>query len=381
MKARKLLVSALAAAFAAPIAWGQIPDLLNAFDAGGRAMGFGGGTYVSGFDTLSSYYNPAGLAFASGPQAGLVIRNLSQSNTVISRDFADPDFDTRPSGGNLSLTHAGYAFPLNRAKGGGAGTIGIAFTTAGYVRDERRGDQIPSGDVFVSEYFEVIKSRTDFLTVSYGRSLGARLNVGLGLAYAINSLTNIQRYNLLDRDENLRGRVVLDNSSTGNGLGLVAGLQLMASESVTFGLSYRSEIDLSNNAKTRAFYDKIPARLSGGVAMRRDGLRGGRDYAVIAGQIDHFFKADRNTIIDRKEQTVFGGGIEYNMAWSGARVPFRLGYQAAPSGGAGFKPRNSVTFGIGYHPNGNAAAFDLNFGIPEGGSVDVGFGISYKFGN
>ncbi|MGE0001848.1 MAG: hypothetical protein AB7T05_07245, partial [Fimbriimonadaceae bacterium] len=44
-------------------AYAQIPDLLNALDAGGRSMGAGGATGVTDANTLSTYHNPAGLAF------------------------------------------------------------------------------------------------------------------------------------------------------------------------------------------------------------------------------------------------------------------------------------------------------------------------------
>lgn len=381
MKARKLTVTAMAAAMAAG-ACAQIPDLLTALDAGGRAMGLGGGTYVSGFDTTVSLFNPAALAFTSRSQIGMVLRNLPESSTEVTRDFVNGDLNTRGQRGGFSVTHAGFVFPLNRTRGGGAGSVGLAFTTDGYVRDERFGDGIPSGDLIVRGYQEVIKSRTDYISLAYGRSLSAsgNVNVGLGVLYAINTIFNSQRYNLLDVDENLRGRVVLDNSSTGTGLGFVAGIQFVPSGNLSFGVSYRSEIDLSNNAKTSAFYDKIPARLSGGFAWRRDGLRNGRDFIVIGGQVDHFFAGQKGAILDRDAQTTVGGGVEYNYFMQGARIPIRVGYRAVPAGGDFFKSRNALTFGIGYHSDANLAGIDLNFASPDGGGFDVALGITYRIG-
>ena len=48
----------------------QVPDLLNALDAGGRAMGLGGANNATNVDTLSAFYNPAALAYLDTGAAG-----------------------------------------------------------------------------------------------------------------------------------------------------------------------------------------------------------------------------------------------------------------------------------------------------------------------
>src|SRR3954467_8754289 len=90
MSARRLSFVILGAATLATPTLAQVPDLLNALDAGGRAMGMGGALYPTSSDTFSSYYNPAGLGYVSKGTVGVAFRNMPKSRTTASGDFNDP---------------------------------------------------------------------------------------------------------------------------------------------------------------------------------------------------------------------------------------------------------------------------------------------------
>ncbi|KXK14322.1 MAG: hypothetical protein UZ18_ATM001001770 [Armatimonadetes bacterium OLB18] len=66
----KLRTAALAGIVVPAVALGQVPDVVDALDAGGRAMGLGGAIYQTGADTVSTALNPAGLGFVNRPTVG-----------------------------------------------------------------------------------------------------------------------------------------------------------------------------------------------------------------------------------------------------------------------------------------------------------------------
>ena len=119
----------------------------------------------------------------------------------------------------------------------------------------------------------------------------------------------------------------------------------------------------------------------GGIAMRTDGLRGGRDFILYAADVTHYFSAANSSLFDREAQTTFGLGVEYNYDFGGgARVPVRVGYSVVPGGGFGYGDRNAFTFGIGYRPANTAYSIDLNLASPQHGGFDLGLSVGYKLG-
>lgn len=377
VKARKL---ALATTIALPVACtAQVPDLFNALDAGGRALGMGGAGYQTDSNTLSGFMNPAGLGYVDTPTIGIVFRNLPTSRTIVVGDFSDPRLDTEEESGARYLTHAGFAFPL---RGGGA--LGVSLTTGGHVRDERFGNNLPSGGLFVRNYRELVKARNDFFAVSYGKSTQEEsVNWGVSVLYAMSNIVNRQTGQLFDSGNQNVGSLDTRNDETGHGFGLLAGVQITpkGQTNTSFGVSYRTEIDLQGNDNTRVLYDKIPARLAAGVAHRRDGFRGGMDYLLMAADVQHFFSAGQNSLFDRDSQTILGVGAEYNYHSGWGRIPLRVGYSFVPSGGSDFGSRNALTFGIGYRPGNGDIALDLNFANPEGGASDMSLSLTYRFKN
>lgn len=355
----------------------QVPDLLSALDIGGRAMGYGGGSYVTDSNTISAYANPAGLAYVGDTDFGFVMRNLPESSTSLTGSFRNPTQDTTGERGAFAVTHLGYATRLK-----GRGGIGVAFTTGGFIRDTQTGNGLDDGNVVIRDYINITQVKSDFFTISYGQSDGRRgLSYGVGLVVATVGVMNKSRGSQLDDAGNFIGTIDVDNSSLGVGVGGVIGLMYVPTHNpnMSFGLSFRTPIDLGNNSSTAAYLDRLPAKLSGGVAFRRDGLRGGRDFWVFALEADAYIGGQTNKLISRKNEVVVGSGFEYNYQMGSTRIPIRVGYQLAPGAGTGFQARDSVTFGVGYRPNNAKFAIDLNFASPtRGGQIDMALCITYR---
>ncbi len=377
MSARKLsfVVGGIAALSVSALA--QVPDLMNALDAGGRAMGVGGSLYGTSADTLSSYYNPAGLGYINQGQIGLTYRNLPKSRTTARDEFSDMEFDSSGRRGSNALAHVGLAYPLNNGR---RGTIGVSYNIGGFIDDERRNGGVRVGGNPVNFYSETLKARSDYFTVAYGKANSSQnFSWGAGLQFVRQRIAN--DITLVDNSNN----VLLDGDvdETGSGVGLVLGAQFIPKNNpnVSFGFSYRTEIDLNGNSDTKSLYDKIPARLLGGVAYRQDGLRGGRDFIVYGLQLQHFFAGRSSQVFDRNAQTTAGFGLEYSYQTQGFRLPLRLGYNVVPGGGDDYGTRNGFAFGIGYRPNDSRFGIDFNFVAPEKGGYDLGISLNYRFGN
>ncbi len=356
----------------------QVPDLVNALDAGGRAMGMGGVTYVTGADSLAGYYNPAGLGFVTRATLDLTFRNMPESNTVVTGDIG-PNGTQRLSSegdkGPTGLGHAGIAVPFKNRNGSTNGAIALTLTKGGVIRDVRTsGPGLTEGGLSAVGFTQFLKVTTDFLNLSYGRSSGdGTFNWGFGLVYAINRQTN----NRLAPS----GTTLFDEDA--HGFGVQAGIQVTpkGNGNVSFGMSVRSPISLRGGSNGNGLiYSRIPGRAILGLALRRDGFRGGKDYVVFGGELQHFFNGEQSQFVDRNSQTVFGLGAEYNYGLGGGRIPVRLGYTAVQAGGDFFGNRNAVTFGLGYRPSTGDWGLDLNWARPNGGGSDMSLSFSYKFG-
>ena len=367
-QARKLVILALAAT-AAPGALAQVPDILAAFDAGGRAMGTGGGGYQTGADTMSGYYNPAGLAYVDQAQIGLAVRNLPESETAVAGPENNLRLDSKGKRGDNGLTHAGYAFPWH------GGTAAVTWTVGGFIKDTQAGTNLDNG---IATYFNDIKAKTDFVNLSYGKTMRDQsASWGVSLIYAQQGIVNTVRKTFTDNQIPAQTSFV---DETGNGFGAQIGFMFTPRDrsNMSLGFSYRTEINLSNNEETASLYDKIPARLAAGASVRQDGLRSGKDFAVYSLDVQHFFAAGNSSRLDRNDQTVVGFGLEYNYQWGPGRIPIRFGYSYSPKGGDGFGSRNSFTYGIGYRHGTGDWGIDFNLGRVNRGGIDQGLSLVYK---
>jgi hypothetical protein len=269
-----------------------------------------------------------------------------------------------------------------RAGNPSKGTVALGLTLGGYLHDRRTSNNLPSGALTVRDYDELLKSRTDFVTLSFGKTNTAQnFNWGVGLVYARNGILNTRRGNLYDSGNNIVGNVDSDVDETGTGFGLVAGIQYVpkGQPNTMVGLSVRNEINLSGNPGTSDLYDRIPARISLGFATRREGMRGGRDFLVFGGEAQHSFSGGPSPFGGTRDaQTTIGLGVEYSYNAEWGHVPVRVGYNWIPSAGSHFGDRNSLVYGIGFRPNGSNIAFDVNWGDPEVGGRDFSVSVSYK---
>lgn len=378
----KLRSLALAGAVLPAMAFAQIPDLLTALDAGGRGMGMGGGVNYTSADTTAAFYNPAGLGHMDSPRMGLVFRNLPGSSTTVSGNFADPVKDTRSERGANSISHVGVAFPLGRGeRQGPKPVVALTYTLGGYINDRQTGDGLSSGNLTVRNYENSLRLRSDYFTLAYSQARPDHsFSWGVGLNYVRQGITRDVRGSLVDNTNNFVGSLDSDISETGNGLGATVGFQMSPNPNFSFGASYRTEVKLSGNSGTAPIYDRIPARLAGGFTIRRDGFRGGRDFVLLGGEVQHFFRGRDGVEFDRGPQTTFGAGVEYNMFRNNARIPIRLGYAFAPRSSDDFLSRNAFTAGVGYEPDGSNYGVDLNVAFPERGGFDVGISFRYKIG-
>jgi hypothetical protein len=370
-----LLFSAMGAALLPAMAHAQVPDMVAAFDAGGRAMGMGGATYQTGSDTLSGYYNPAGLGFVNKNTLGMTVRNMPESETMVTGDIAPNGTQFLTSTGKpgpTGLGHIGLAVPLGHGHGG---TIELSLTRGGQLRDSRfAGPGLTEGGLNAAGYTQLLKSTTDFVNLSYGKATNdGTFSWGLGLVYAINRQVNFKLAP--------SGSTAFDEQATG--LGAQVGFIVTPKDNpdVSFGASYRTAIKLKTGSASPLIYEEIPARLAAGIALRRNGFRGTRDYMVLGADVQHFFDGSDSQFIDRDQQTMFGLGVEYNYGMGGARIPIRFGFNFLPAGGDQFGQRNTFTFGVGYRPSNTDWGLDLNWARPSGGGSDFGIGVTYRFGN
>lgn len=371
-EARKLILT-LAMMTVSAVSFGQIPDLLNALDAGGRAMGMGGSIYAAGSDTQSSLNNPAGLAFAEA-QASVIFRNLPESLSQLTGEFRNPVVTTRPTAGRRTITHAGINMPLGR------GAWGLAYTTQGYIRDLRGGTNLTDAGVEVRDYAELLKIKTDYLSFGYGQSGANGFSWGISALVAFNSVRDRLTYRLFSGGTEIGG-VNTDSEQTAVGVGGVVGFQYSpkGNSNVSVGGSIRTPISVNHDAATKPYATRLPGKASLGLATMRDGIRGGRDYIVLGFQGDFYFGEGSPALLPRKEQFVLGAGLEYNYHFGTTRVPIRIGFNTVQGGGSQFSDRNAFSLGFGYRPEGGRYGIDLDFASPSrGGKWDMSLGVNFK---
>jgi hypothetical protein len=368
--ARKLFVGSLVAVGASACA--QVPDLLSSFDAGGRAFGSGGAFYVTASETLSATNNPAGLGFVNERVAGLAARSFPKSITTVTGPLNNLRLDSTETNGDVRLSHIGFAKPIS----GGKGAIGIAWTTGGWMNDDRVGQNLPGG---IATYLDAVRIRTDFLNISWGKAnTDQTMSFGIGLVVGVNSVFNRQLITFTDPQAD---PISARSDKQSYGLGAQVGVMMIPKNrpNLTFGASIRTPIEMVSSDEALSLYDKIPGRIAAGLALRQEGYRGGRDYVIYGAEVEHFFSSSSNDRITRDDHTGGHVGFEYNYVKESFSIPIRFGFSANPGGGDGFDSRTSLNYGIGYRPVGKNWSIDIAFGNSSGGAKDTAISFSYKF--
>lgn len=369
--ARKLTFGVLAGSMIPAAAMAQVPDMLSAFDAGGRAMGAGSSLNVTGADTMSILNNPAGLGYVRKPTFGIAGRTLPTTKTNITGSLSDKRYDSESDSGDYTLSHLGYASPR------GNGAWGISYQLGGWFNDTETGSNLSGG---IATYYDFTRVRTSFLTLGYGHSSSdGSFSWGIGLVGASNGIRNQQ---LITFTDNQIPPQEAESEGTAQGFGAVAGVMFTPAKqsNLTFGFSARTPIKLNGGGASRDLYSQLPGQFSAGMAIRQDNIGRRSDYLILGVQLDYFFDGKGSDRLMRDDFAAVGAGLEYNYHMGSATIPLRVGYRAVPSGGTGFDDRNTFTYGIGYRPNNQPWSIEMNFSRPNGGGIDSALYLQYRVG-
>ncbi|MBS1718108.1 MAG: hypothetical protein JSS72_10310 [Armatimonadetes bacterium] len=375
------LVGPLAGVVCPAIMLGQVPDLLNALDTSGPSKGAGGAFAATQTGTHAPYNNPAALGFTDKKLFGFDYGNLPRSFTNVSGVFDSPTMSTNGKIGDKTITHVGFVFPLGKPERN-QGNFGFTYTVGGYINDIESGSGLTSGGLTVNNFGQLLKSKTDFLTLAYGKSSSdGTFSWGLGVNYVLQT-TQVDRAGEFDDSNGNKVSNVTDPAIDDHGTGwngVIGVLFNPKNSNASIGLSYRSETSLKGGKDFSGAYSKIPARFLGGITVRTDAVRKSDDYLVYGLQVEYFAKGAASPYFDRSQtQTNVSAGFEYNLSKFGGRIPVRLGYRGVQAGGVGFQSRNSITYGLGYRPNDSKFALDLNFASPQGGGFDLTLGATFQ---
>lgn len=338
-------------------------------------MALGGATRVTDTNTYSALNNPATLALIDRTEYGVSLRNLPESSSVATGAVTAPMFSTDPSRGRTTLSHFGFATPIQ------GGAFGLSYTVGGSVDDHASAAVLTSGANFATNYTRDVRAQTNYLAASLGR-LGPQFSVGYGLVVASQSARYATSYTTKDGTGATLGTTNIDLSGDQLGYGLVLGVQsLPSTQKATWGASVRTPIRLSGSSRGNQVVSTVPGQFSLGAAMRRPVRASSDDFWIFSAQTDLLFGGSGTDLIDRKTTLGYGIGAEYNLLRDEARVPLRVGYRYVPSSGSLFKDRSELTFGLGYRPVSNDYAVDFGFAKPvAGGPLDVGVSVSYRPG-
>lgn len=366
------------------IASAQVPDQVTAYDPGSSSFGMGGALQVTSSETLSAYFNPAGLGYITRRTARAVYGNLPKSFTLSSGPIDNRTVKTNGLKGSTLVTHIGFAQPLSKR----GAVIGLSYAIGGEMEDQQLGAGLTQGVGTVANYeldrslktqvysLALAKASSDQTTsfgvaVNYVRQRTAIAESGVVVTTSGNTVTIVPLTPVANGEDN------------GYGYGFTVGLQgTPASDpNLSWGLSYRSAVDLKGNPQTAQFFSRIPSCASAGLAFRQNNLRGSQDYLVLGGQASYYSGGRSSTEFDRTNQTVVGVGLEYTFARSGGKLPLRIGYKSVPAGGDGFATRNELTYGFGYRSSDGRIGLDAGFGSPQHGGADAFFGLTYNFGS
>lgn len=368
--ARKLIIAALTAV--AATSFGQVPDLLNAFDAGGRAMGAGGAFSTTAANPLSANTNPAGLGFISQRTASFAARSFPTTKTRVTGPLENLRLDSNSSGGDLRFSHVGMAMPMS----GNRGTLGVSYSVGGWYHDDQRGTNLPGG---IQNFLDSVKLRTEFLNISWGKA-SSDMSSSFGFGIVVANQANYNRRRVQFSDPNIPTQDSRSEDS-GYGVGLQAGMMWIpkGQPNLTAALSVRTPIEIDDSEGALGLYNKIPGRVAGGLALRQDGFRNGNDYLIWGAEFQYFFDAEGSDRVPREDVATGHFGAEYNYTLGNAVIPLRVGYSIVPAGGDGFDDRNGFTYGFGYRPNGKNWSIEINYGRPNGGGMDTGISFTYRF--
>ena len=332
MDARKRLTAVAACACAAVGAAAQIPDQFDSFEMGGRGMGMGGGLYSNASDASASYWNPAGLGQISTALVEINFRNRPTTMTTLTGNAMNPMEDSAGRFGRNQFSFVGVATPFR------GGVLGLSYAVGGYAREVRHGNMLLVDPVNnITEDLDTIDEFVnEFITLAFGTKRGESMSLGAGVVFARQNLAEATRIQLFQNGNPIPSPPPTDDREDATGVGGIVGVQIQPrnNPNVSFGASYRSQINVSGYNIFQSFSDSIPARLQAGFIFRKDGLRGGQDYLIGGVDAAYFFATNGGLVLERKGHVSGGLGFEYNLSQAYGYIPIRLGVRSNQSGGA-----------------------------------------------
>jgi long-subunit fatty acid transport protein len=383
---------ALCVSLCALSALGQgIGDTLYSLDVGGRGYGMGGAFAAVADDVTAAAWNPAGLAYLQRPEFQIVARSMPSYETMQSGSALEPVERTKGSAGAQQASFVGLALPLNGTNAGLSGTLALAFWRGGYFEESIYATRLTSGDPESELEIRPREGQTrlliDYFSLSYGFRLNESTMLGIGGIYAQPDMDYYLRETIVDPDDpgNPLGTTESVIDATGNGFGGQVGIiGSLAQGKGNWGISFRSEIQVSNFDAAESFLDTIPARLSVGANYLLSQVRRGSavDFLVGAAQVDHYFGANEGLSDDRGDVTNFGIGMQYTLSVGRNLLPIRVGFHSYEAGNTRFfEDEDIFTFGFGYRPKDGSWSIDLDFGSSSQHSgLDFSLSVGYAFG-
>ena len=373
---RKLIAVSVAPIALAGMAQAQIPDLLTSYDAAAASMGAGGALSATGGGTAASYYNPAGLAYATSKELSFDVKNKQTSTTQSTGASTNRLITTDGNAGKRGLSHLGLAIPLSK----GRGVVALTYTLGGYIEDTQTSNSLTFGGLTAQNYILTRRAAADFYSLAYAKSSPSQdFSWGLAFNYVRQTVDNTESGTLTGGGQSVP--LNTNNAETGYGYGATLGIQGTPKNqpNISWGASVRTPISLKGNPDTNSIYGTIPGRIVGGLAFRQDAFRGGKDYLVYGIQGQYFYGGKDSLLFQRNNQFVTNLGLEYNLLKFGGRFPIRLGYVINPGGGDGYGSRNSLNYGVGYRPENGKFDVDLGIGNAQHGGTDFAFGVTLRF--
>jgi hypothetical protein len=369
--------------FTGTFAFGQIPDVLNALDAGGRSLGMGGA--IEGVDpsALSSYYNPASLGFLKRSDVQIDFRNLPGSHSQVSGSRSDQVFDSQGVSGPRTISDLSFAVPVSSLFRHGSGTLGFSYAIGGYINDTATGPQagLADGPLTLQNYVAERYVLNDFYTLAYGVANSSKTaSFGIGAIYSTAAVRFSESGNAVDSNNNPVNFPGANVSYNAHGFGAIIGAQIVPAGTPNFslGASFRTPISLTDTGPG-GIYDRIPGRFLASASYRLDNVSRGGDFILLGSQYQDFFGGEASYAFDRTSQTVAGVGLEYDHVMGSFRIPLRIGYESVGGGGNMFGSRNLLTYGIGYRPLSDGYSIDLNMATASSGGTDFDLSAAYRF--
>lgn len=239
MKKHGLLTAALLLPAAMSFAGGFQLNL-----QGLRQMAMGGGGVAYPWDASTLFYNPGGLSRLNGLQVYGSVHAIIPRVRYVGTGF-----------GTVTESTPQTFLPFNVYVGGTIKNSRLGFGVGIYTPF---GSGIKWDDNWTGRYVtQSIELRTFFLQPTLSYRVSDNISVGAGFVYAFGDVS-LSRAIPTQFPNGSDGKAELNGDA--NGIGYNVGISLKATERLSFGISYRSRVDMKADDGTAKF--TVPSSLS-----------------------------------------------------------------------------------------------------------------------